>query len=659
MSWWSMVPVVAGVAALTFLPGGVLLRLLGVRGLYAAGAAPAASAALVGVVGLASSAVGVPWSLATLVVGVAAIWAIALLVGLRTRPWARTTVAGGLSTRARAALAGTVLLAVGWTAFLLKSGMIAPDAVPQQWDGVFHVNGVATVLAERSGSPLHALDMMFGDGSAPFFYPAAWHVLVAAGVGTGGPVAAANASTFVIAGGVWIAGVVALTRAVFPSSATATVTAPVVALGFTAFPTWLLSTSAQWPNGAATAMLPGVVALLVACTRDWLPRARVTAVVAGGVAVLGMLLTHPSSAFSLVVVLGPWAVLVLVRASRRAVRAGRTKLVVAAWVVGAVLLAVGAVVVSRSDVLALVTSYPRPGWLSYAGAVELTMLDYPGAGRWLGAPVVLLVLLGAVAALVRRQGRWLVASWAVALVLAALIPGPENPFRWLTGFWYKDVVRVAALVVVAAVPLAAWGLTSVVDVVGRLTDRVAGARGTSGVRSRAVAVPVAWTLLVVLLAASTQGFRFVDRRTAYRATYDVTSILGGPMVTAGERDLLDRLEDLPEGSRLLGDRFSGAPFAFAVAGVPVVLPQLGGQNTTRDQWFLEQSFASIHHDPEVCDVVRRLGITHFYADEPSVVQGTDTAARAPGMFGVDTSTGFEPVDTGDAVTVYRITACET
>ncbi len=657
MSWWSMIPVVAGIAALTFLPGWVVLRLLDVRGLSAVGAAPAVSAAVVGAVGLVSDALGAPWSLLTLVVGVVVVWALVLLLGLRARPWAQESPDRPLATPVRVALAGTALLAVAWTAFVLKSGMIAPDAVPQQWDGVFHVNGVATVLAERSGNPLHALDTMFGDGSSPFYYPAAWHVLVAAGVGPGGAVAAANASTFVIAGGVWIAGVVALTRAVFPRSATAAVSAPVAALLFTAFPTWLLSTSAQWPNGAATAMLPGVVALLVARARDGRPGTRLVSVVAVGAAVLGVLLMHPSSAFSLVVVAGPWAALVLVRASRRGVADGRAGFVAVCWAVGAAALALGIVVVSRSDLLAVVTSYPRPGWLSYSGAAELTLLDYPGVGRWLGVPAVLVVVVGAVATFLRRQGRWLVVSWLLALGLAMLIPGPENPFRWLTGFWYKDVVRVGALVVVTAAPLAAFGVASAADAAGRLARRLSGSGG-AGARSRAVVVPVAWAVLVVLLAVSTQGFRFVDRRTAYRATYDVTAILGGPMVTAGERELLGRLDQLPAGSTVLGDRFSGAPFAFAVAGVPVVLPQLGGQNVTLDQRFLEQSFASIHDDPAVCDVVRRLGITHFYAEEPAVVQGTDVAARAPGLFGVDTSTGFEPVDAGGSVTVYRITGCD-
>src|SRR5690606_1823813 len=84
----------------------------------------------------------------------------------------------------------------------------------------------------------------------------------------------------------------------------------------------------------------------------------------------------------------------------------------------------------------------------------------------------LAAVLGVVVVLVRREGRWLVLAWAALVVVVGLATGPENDLRWLSGFWYKSAPRIAALVPVAAAPLAAIGLwgagRAVAVVLGRL-----------------------------------------------------------------------------------------------------------------------------------------------------------------------------------------------
>ena len=49
MSWWDLAPALLASAGLFVLPGAAVLRLVGVRGLYAWAVGPAVSAAVLGV----------------------------------------------------------------------------------------------------------------------------------------------------------------------------------------------------------------------------------------------------------------------------------------------------------------------------------------------------------------------------------------------------------------------------------------------------------------------------------------------------------------------------------------------------------------------------------------------------------------------------------
>ena len=89
-----------------------------------------------------------------------------------------------------------------------------------------------------------------------------------------------------------------------------------------------------------------------------------------------------------------------------------------------------------------------------------------------------------------------------------------------------------------------------------------------------------------------------------------------------------------------------------------VFPQLNTANKdVASQKILIQHFHDIGTDPEVCEVVRRLGITHFYEEEDGYYYNFTRASRHPGLYNVDTSTGFELVDAGGTAKLWKITAC--
>ena len=55
--------------------------------------------------------------------------------------------------------------------------------------------------------------------------------------------------------------------------------------------------------------------------------------------------------------------------------------------------------------------------------------------------------------------------------------------------------------------------------------------------------------------------------------------------------------------------------------------------------------------------MRKLGITHFYEEEDGAYYNFMRSTRNPGLYGVDTSSGFELVDAGGTAKLWKITAC--
>ena len=668
MSWVECVPSVLGLVALLYLPGLGFGLLAGVRGLVLVGAAPAVSASVLGVTGIVADKVGLGWGLGTYALGSATLLGVGAALGWwrrRTGATWRETLGAPLSRSQTGGLVLAWAVAATLTVTALRSGMGSPAALLQSWDSVFHLNGVQAVRELGNASSIGGLNSLSGSRAPVVYYPSVWHALVA--LAPGAVPVAANASTLVMAALVWPLGLAALARAACPRLPLVSLAAPVVGASFLAFPTVLLTTSGQWPNSLSVAVLPGALALATLVLRSW-HDSRLGGLLVVLPALAGVVLVHASGAFALVVFLVP---LVLARGAAGALalwRAGHRW-----WVVGGGAAAAGAVVLvvqvlSGSTVLRNTLAYRRAATGTVGDGLRDGMLDVPALSTVEPSTAVLvLVLLGCLAAVVRREAGWLVVAWAVTVGLVGLATGPENDLRWLTGFWYKSAPRVAALVPVAASVLGALGAVWVGHLAQRgarwvLVRRSVGGRHESAWRSPvlpgvlAVSVPVA---LLGVAWGATDGFRHDDRVFRTAQAYDPGLIRYGAMVDADEVRLLESLGDLlPDDAVLLGDPFNGAAFAYAVSDVEVVFPQLGAAFADPDQQYFELHFRDIHTDPQVCEYVRERGVTHFYADEPGWVEGTDLAARWPGLYGVDVSEGFELVARGGSAAVYRITACD-
>lgn len=656
MSWSDVAPGILGLALLWVLPGYAVLRLLGARGLLALGAATPVTSGLVGVLGIVYDLAGLRWSLPSMLLGLlvatGAAAAVGRLLGTTSDP-SGVTVAGERRLRPveRGWLALTWVAGGGTLGAAMMSGMGRADQPPQAWDAVFHLNALWFVRETGNASSLGGLSPMYADTVAPF-YPAVWHAVVAVAPGFERVTEAANASSVVIGSVVWIAGLVALTRVVFPARALPAVLVPVLAATYVTFPAVAVSMLAVWPFALSVAGLPGTLALAIATMRGVLSWRMHTALAAGLVtAIGGVVLAHPSGLFSLILLGLPLLTVLLARQLRRQARLGSP---VVAWaVMVGWLLGVAGVIIFLVNFppVRSIMDYQRGGQESYLPGIGSLLIDHPLIYVYkvtsVNLVVTLLVLAGAALTVRRTHARWLVASLVATVVLTLLAAGPpENSWRVLAGFWYTQASRLNQLVLVPGLVLAAGG--------GAWVARLAASR-------LRVPVPAAAAGLLVVVAVLTSGLRWTSQTQVMASTYTTYPIAWGTILEPEEIAMVDRAaHTLPPDAVVLGEPVAGSPYLLHRADVQVVFPQLSPIPDSPARAVLEQRFDEWRTDPEVCEAVRELGVTHVYAD--SLTFHDELNAKweetTPGLRNLEPSgPGWRQLDQGGHASLWEFTGC--
>ena len=253
---------------------------------------------------------------------------------------------------------------------------------------------------------------------------------------------------------------------------------------------------------------------------------------------------------------------------------------------------------------------------------------------------------------------WPIASYLVFCVLTLLAYAPLGEVRtFLLAPWYLDARRIMGAHGLTMVPLMALGFDLLASIAHKILSRA-----TGSVQSFSLPQLAPWkvkiTLGLVLLTLS--GFGALDSRLAATDYVYDPEKLGKPgMADTAELAMIRRMRlRIPGDSLVLGDPIAGAAYTEVLGQHEAVFPQLSMTNGgERWQQVLAHRFKDIHTDPEVCEVVRELGITHFYEDEDGWYYNFKRSTRSPGLYGVDTSMGFELVDHGGSAKLYQITAC--
>ncbi|MGC5616631.1 DUF6541 family protein [Georgenia sp. Z1491] len=688
MTWAQFAAPTTLMLVTSILPGALMLLAVGVRGLLAVGGGAVLTISAAAGLGIIFDLVGVPYTTGTQAIGLLLCVGAAAAIGhgLGTAPWVRGPRArpivqpAALGRTATAVLAAMVVVGTIVHCVSLARGMVAPGQPVQTWDGVFHLGAIRTIADTGNASVLGGLAPMYDELTSPF-YPAVWHGFVAVSPGFDLPSTAANASSFVM-GPIWLLSSAALARAVWPHRPAAAVAAPLVAASFVTTPVVLLGVVSLWPYAAAHVGMPGLLALVALAVRQ-LPHAGPTAALAvpALVGFLGVGLTHGSAAFTMILLAGPLVAVGIYRASRHAWLAGhRRPVYITLGVLAAGLVAV-VVALTVFPVLDMVLGFERGGQDSYWPVAGQLLIDNPMVYSydWTQSvgqvAVTALTVVGVVAAFGLRSGRWVAVGWACAVVLTLLTAGPEdNPLRAIGGFWYTQPSRVVVLVGLMAVPLAALGASVVARSLAALWASVTGRdEAVEDLRDDDAPEPatartteprpvlVALVAVLGLVVLVTGGLRADLRTQNIVNAYVPDRIAWGTMLSQEEIDLVTRAGDvLPDDAVVIGDPFSGAGYLYSLGGVNVLYRQLG-QWDSEELTTLGTSFDDIYTDPEICEIVRDLGVTHVYTDtDPRGPQEDQQkySYRTEGLAYVQPAEGFELVDSAGTTSIWRLTYCD-
>ena len=654
--WISLVPLIVTVCGLLILPGLLTTAASGLPLRTAAPLAPAASVAIIAGAGVVAPLVRVPWGV-PLVAALTAILtlaaALARLIVSRVRA-RRAGSADGAATRAPTSrpsradvLTGLVLL--GFSAlimtWLVARELNTPDAISQTFDAVFHLNAVEWILRTGNASSIKC-HLESPEGGV---YPMGWHTLVALTMkvahSTSIPLAT-NATTIAVSALVWPGGCLALASRLFNGRRLAMIATALLCTATASFPLLVISFGVLYPNFLALALLPGMIASLLdlfpAHDEPSAPPLLIPALV---LAVAGLGLAQPNAIvtflIALIILMGAW----IMRAVNGTKRGGparqiRTRIIVCAITT----LATVGVWIGVRPPQRSATWGPN----NVMSAVIGEILTSTPQGLPIAWVVAVPAIVGAVAAWRRRRLRWLVIFHAVGCLLyLASKTMPMGDLRYyVVGTWYSDTNRLAALIPLGAIPLAALGTCVIAD---RAAQRLTTLRLHEPGARRRIAYAVLVANLVLLGPASTATSQALHK---LEAPYTMNA--GSELLTPDELGLIRMLPGLVgEDDTVAVDPSTGAALAYSLAGTSTTIKHIFYHDTP-DLEVVDKKLRLAGKDPQVCEAVNNLGIRYVL-----YFPGRTLHNRRPfsGFVNLPTAGGFELVAQYGRAALYRVTAC--
>jgi hypothetical protein len=641
MSWFSALLPSITAAALLGIPGYVIARLLSLRGLWAWAFAAPASVTVIVLASLWTPLVGMRWTLLPVAVTAVVVMAIAWVIG-RLLPSSRPATPSARASRATvwALIASGVLLSLQ---LILIVG--DPNNISQTFDNVFHLNAVRYIMDTGSASPLTVGAMTSPEGGL-WFYPDGWHAFVALVAETTGTsiMVASNASMIVVAALVWPASVLLLTRVMVGGHPVVTLTAGVVAAIIPVFPIMMIDYGVLYPYFLALSLLPAVLAATIelfgfGSSPSGLAKGTIFIALIGGLP--GVVIAHPGAFVA-------WIVLAIVTAGFAYAKFVRGAPARGLLIRNTVFFAV-ALVVAAAAWTVLKPAEEARGWpveqtIGQAIGQAITLSPTYGNVSWVA---VLLLVIGTIG-LIRRRSLSSALPIALYLVVAFLYV-VSSAMVWpmwrdlLTGAWYNNAPRLAALLPMLVVPIAAFG--------GLLLFRwIRGLLAAEGARRRAVVggiVAVGVLFVGGQLYANQQAVRFASAVYAYGDQ--------SRLISSDELELLERLpEETPEDAVIAGSAWTGAGLAYAYADRQVTMPHIL-TSLTEDQQLILDDLADAEPGSAVCDAVERTGTTYVLDFGTQEIHGArhDFA----GLRRLAVSDAVTLVDAEGRAKLYEVTGC--
>lgn len=461
---------------LLYIPGGLIVRAMRANGITCLVYAPVASVTAIQIVAVAYEKLSVSAQWYAIVMPIVVVGACAIaIMRVKTR---RTAFAswGILNENFRyscSLLAVYILFAIVITTLYYVLPLDGPNSFNQDHDNVTHLNLISG-LADSGNYSTLSRDFYY-DSSSSFsipmqggnpFYPAGWHAvgaLLVNALGVSAPLAE-NALNTVFLASVLPVGFFSLLGVLYPDKSFLRLSGAVVCLGFAAFPWRLLTFGPLYPNLAGLSF----VAMSVAAFVVWVDsgRNKCRCAILFAMCLIGMAVSHPNAVFTTAVVLLPFVisrltVVIMKKLSKKELGGHRLFKRRWGWLVTGGLTIVSAalwLVLYKLPFLQSTVSFAWPSYaLPHQALIDIVTFAFNQAQSQIVLSI--LVIAGAAVSLKRGRHRWLVASFALAFFICFVAATDDGMLRHIvSGFWYTDPYRVAATLVIVAIPLVCVGV---------------------------------------------------------------------------------------------------------------------------------------------------------------------------------------------------------
>lgn len=681
--------IVVGVFSL-YVPGYLIARAARIGRFPAVVGAPLIDIFVFNLLALAYRAIGVDCSWFTVVLPAIVVGASAFLVNrlafrktYRSNSWdldAPVRMGDRLIPRFNLyALIVFVAMGVVITVYALASCLDGPNSYVQEFDNVHHLDMIKNFAASGEWS-IFSTDY-YSDGlSSPFetsgggFYPTSWIMIAAMLCDALGaqPALAENATNFIFIACALPVSMFGLLRYVFRAKPEIALCGAVCTLAFSAYPWQLLSFGPIYPNLAAYALVPAVAMFFMLIFKS--DESRMTRVLATSVTFVGiatLALTQPNAVFTVAVFLTPWCMYTAAKATDKLPLEGARKIwaktgAAAGFFIFAVLIWV---LLLHAPFLQGVLS---EWWYAYTSQfqsiADVATLQFVGNGC---QPLLaILVVLGLLYAVVRREYLWLVFPYALFCFMFVIDASTESPLKlWLTGFWYTDKFRIAAAAALCGVPLACMGLFAVCGAVKLAASKVARASDRIG---QAVAVIIVAALLTafnyypnwIMNGAPQTPTAFGMFRDSYEKA---NSSDESRPYNKEEQTFVDRVRVvLPENESVINVPHDGSAFAFSQNDLNIFYRSPRGYDPPAEKpesAIIRQSLFEVASNEEVARAVDTLDIEYvllldegeYSSDTPFLFTYEEPIWKGVTSINDDTP-GFEIVLAEGDMRLYRIVA---
>lgn len=574
----------------------------------------------------------------------------------------------GVSSKAISLILIYVAVSFFVAVFLYVLPLDGPGSYMQTYDNVHHYGLVQSFLSSGEWSSLRSSLYLsdYDSGISPFveeggYYPSSWHVVVAmiSSIFKASVPFSSNVVNVTFLSFVYPIGMLGLMMSVFRRRKLAVWFGAVCVPAFSAFPWVLLLQWPLYPNFVSMSLLPIAVLFFIEATRGGCRRVDRFRYFAGfSLSIFAFYFAQPNSAFSAAIILIPYCVW---RCSGLAdILPGRFKGSNFAKV-----LCSAAFIVFAAAVWVLLYKAPfLQGIVNFQWDAVCTLPESIEAAINLSQNtfipqriLAIIVFVGFVGCLFRGEYCWISFAYAMFAVIFVVSYGSEGALKhFLAGFWYTDYYRIAATMAVIGVPVAAYGLCCLSDVIAALLE---GFKLTS---KKAVSI----SSIILGLAFGVAVFIPVDTNVYSWLRANAENISSSGLVAPFDRDeqsFVDEARRIAgDGELLLNQPYDGSMYSFGADGTNLYYRYISGygsESETAESRVIRERLCDVAFDAEVQDALAAIKANYVLdlgEDEGILEANPDYDANDwRGIEGVsDNSPGFEIVlECGD-MRLYKI-----